>query len=56
MLKRLTADAAAFGGDADVTALLQTAVLFVVPNMCPDGAVRCDGGCCVGDHCFLQLL
>ncbi|KAF6265153.1 peptidase M14, carboxypeptidase A [Scenedesmus sp. NREL 46B-D3] len=40
LLQRLTAEGAAAGGDADVAQLLDTAVLFVVPNMCPDGSVR----------------
>jgi murein tripeptide amidase MpaA len=40
LLERLTAEGAAAGADPDVTALLQSAVLHVVPNMCPDGSVR----------------
>jgi murein tripeptide amidase MpaA len=34
--------AAAAGGaaDAEVEQLLQSAVLYIVPNMCPDGSVR----------------
>jgi hypothetical protein len=41
LLERLTAAGAAAGGDADVAQLLASAVLFIVPNMCPDGSVRC---------------
>jgi hypothetical protein len=42
LLERLTAEgAAAAGGDAEVATLLRSAVLFIVPNMCPDGSVRC---------------
>jgi murein tripeptide amidase MpaA len=41
LLERLTAEgAAAAGGDAEVAQLLHSAVLFIVPNMCPDGSVR----------------
>jgi murein tripeptide amidase MpaA len=40
LLERLTAAGTAAGGDADVAALLASAVLFIVPNMCPDGSVR----------------
>eukprot|EP00775_Hariotina_reticulata_P008498 gene8498-8680_t len=40
LLERLTADGPSAGADADVVALLQSAVLYVVPNMCPDGSVR----------------
>jgi murein tripeptide amidase MpaA len=36
LLERLTADSR----DAEVAALLASAVLFIVPNMCPDGSVR----------------
>lgn len=58
LLERLTADGAAGAGDADVTALLQSAVLYIVPNMCPDGSIRwvviqCETtGLCAGTrHC-----
>lgn len=38
LLERLTGPKAA--GDDEVSALLKSAVLYVVPNMCLDGAVR----------------
>jgi hypothetical protein len=34
------AAAGADGVDAEVQQLLSSAVLFIVPNMCPDGSVR----------------
>lgn len=37
LLERLTAAAP----DGEVQQLLGSAVLYIVPNMCPDGSVRC---------------
>jgi hypothetical protein len=39
LLERLTAAAQ----DSEVTQLLDSAVLYIVPNMCPDGSVRWAG-------------